>query len=157
MSFADFIVFALSDVDKTNLNSLRYWFRCCDWDDDGYLSMVDLERLYESQRVRLNLLFAQSNNNDLQPAKGIDTLVEILDLVGPEMCEKISLQDLTVNRELMLETGALFDQCIHLHRSWQVGPRHQPTQSMRRNDLVRNDWDRWAAAEYIRFVHRDYM
>ena len=35
MGFEDFVYFMLSEEDKTNEQSLRYWFRCVDMDDDG--------------------------------------------------------------------------------------------------------------------------
>lgn len=38
MSYEDFIVFYMSEEDKTSEQSLRYWFAICDVDGDGVLT-----------------------------------------------------------------------------------------------------------------------
>jgi serine/threonine-protein phosphatase 2A regulatory subunit B'' len=38
MSYEDFIVFFMSEEDKTSEASLRYWFSVCDIDGDGVLT-----------------------------------------------------------------------------------------------------------------------
>ena len=53
MSYADFVYFMMSDIDKTTTVSLKYWFRCFDVDGDGKVSIGILQRMYKNQFERL--------------------------------------------------------------------------------------------------------
>lgn len=44
--YADFVWFLLSEEDRSSVTAKKYWFRLMDLDDDGVLSMWELERLY---------------------------------------------------------------------------------------------------------------
>ena len=45
--------FILAEEDKTNEASIQYWFRCVDFDSDGFISAFELEHLYEEQISRM--------------------------------------------------------------------------------------------------------
>ena len=49
MQYEDFIYFMLSEEDKGNEASLRYWFHCVDVDGDGRLSLQDMRYFYNVQ------------------------------------------------------------------------------------------------------------
>ena len=49
MSYYDFVWFLISEEDKQNPTSVEYWFRVLDSDNDGVLSMYELENFYNEQ------------------------------------------------------------------------------------------------------------
>lgn len=56
MSFDDFVIFLISEEDKTSDVSLDYWFRVCDLDGDGCLTVFELEAFYSAQNLRIQTL-----------------------------------------------------------------------------------------------------
>ena len=49
MGYEDFIVFFMSEEDKTSEAALRYWFGVADVDGDGVLTPSDLRPFYREQ------------------------------------------------------------------------------------------------------------
>jgi Ca2+-binding EF-hand superfamily protein len=56
MSYDDFVIFLISEVDKSNPVSLEYWFRCIDLDGDGKISTFEIEYFFEEQRQRIQMV-----------------------------------------------------------------------------------------------------
>jgi Ca2+-binding EF-hand superfamily protein len=56
MGYEDFIVFFMSEEDKTTESALRFWFSVCDLDGDGVLTPADLRPFYrcESRYVEVH-------------------------------------------------------------------------------------------------------
>jgi len=50
--------FLISEEDKRNPTSIDYWFRCVDLDNDGLISMFELEYFYENQATLLGSMKA---------------------------------------------------------------------------------------------------
>ena len=46
MGLSDFTVFLMSEVDKSNPQSLEYWFKILDLDNDGFLSLKELHTFH---------------------------------------------------------------------------------------------------------------
>ena len=46
MRLDDFVVFLMAEVDKTTPQSVEYWFRVLDTDDDGFLSLNELHNFH---------------------------------------------------------------------------------------------------------------
>lgn len=46
MGYEDFIVFFMSEEDKSTESALRFWFTVCDLDGDGVLTTADLRPFY---------------------------------------------------------------------------------------------------------------
>ncbi|KAJ1560550.1 Serine/threonine-protein phosphatase 2A regulatory subunit B'' subunit alpha, partial [Cladochytrium tenue] len=53
LDFKEFVTFILSVEDKTTDSALDYWFRVLDMDEDGVLSLLELETFWEHQQHRL--------------------------------------------------------------------------------------------------------
>lgn len=53
MGFEDFVCFLMSEEDKTNMESLLYWFRVVDIDSDGALRPWELRHFYQEQMARM--------------------------------------------------------------------------------------------------------
>lgn len=78
MSYEDFIYFFLSEQDKTNYVSLKYWFNCVDLDGDGVIRPWEMKLFYDQQLERM-----QAYSHEVVPFKDIlcqmhDCLVSLL-------------------------------------------------------------------------------
>lgn len=49
MTYEDYVYFMLSEEDRGNEHSLRYWFACVDLDGDGRIGHMEMRLFYESQ------------------------------------------------------------------------------------------------------------
>jgi serine/threonine-protein phosphatase 2A regulatory subunit B'' len=49
MGFEDFVWFLLCEEDKTTETSVCYWFRIIDLDNDGIISIFEIEQLFNFQ------------------------------------------------------------------------------------------------------------
>lgn len=52
MTYEDYVYFMLSEEDRGNEHSLRYWFACVDLDGDGRIGHMEMRLFYDNQ-VRL--------------------------------------------------------------------------------------------------------
>lgn len=56
MNYLDFIIFLISEVDKSSDISLDYWFNCVDLDGDGLITTFEIEYFFEEQKQRIQAL-----------------------------------------------------------------------------------------------------
>ncbi|KAL1924994.1 uncharacterized protein VTP21DRAFT_4648 [Calcarisporiella thermophila] len=87
MGYLDFIWFFLSETDKSTPTAIEYWFRCMDLDDDGVLTVFELEYFFQEQVQRMEIFEAEI-------VKLEDCICQIMDLVNPVRQGQISLADL---------------------------------------------------------------
>lgn len=71
LSYEDFIFFMLSEEDKANEVSVRYWFTCVDVDGDGKLNNMEMRSFYAVQLHRM-----QCMGHEIVPFEG-ETIVSI--------------------------------------------------------------------------------
>lgn len=95
MSYPDFIYFMLNEEDKTNENSLRYWFQCLDYDGNNeFISPEIMRYFYYYQINRINSSNNSANNasslnpfNNNHSSSGDinfqDVLCQMMDMVNP--------------------------------------------------------------------------
>lgn len=147
MSYPDFIFFMLSEEDKTSDCALSYWFKCCDLDDDGFLSPEEMRFFYRNQIHRITALGQESINFE-------DVLCQMLDMVSPQDTSRITLADLT-RPDKRLISGVLFDVLFNLHKFLRFESRDPFQEKIRREDIFHSDWDRFAHAEYNRLAQEE--
>ena len=147
MSFADFVFFMLSEEDKTSEASLRYWFRCCDLDGDGVLSVEELRHFYKGQLHRLTSL-----GHDAVPFS--DVLCQLADLLEPKDPQRITLSDL-LRPAKKHQSGLLFDVVFNLHKFLKFEARDPFQEKQRREDGFACDWDRFACIDYQRLAQEE--
>lgn len=56
LSYEDFIFFMLSEEDKANETSVRYWFSCIDVFGEGKLNFMEMRSFYSIQMRRMQTL-----------------------------------------------------------------------------------------------------
>uniref|UniRef100_T1L299 EF-hand domain-containing protein n=1 Tax=Tetranychus urticae TaxID=32264 RepID=T1L299_TETUR len=136
MTYSEFVWFLISEEDKRYPRAIEYWFRCMDIDGDGYLSMYELEYFYEEQVKRMEAL-------GIEALPFNDCLCQMLDMVRPKECGRISLADLKRCRM----TPIFFDTFFNLDKYLDHEQR-DPFSSKDNDDAIISDWDRFAAEEY---------
>jgi len=101
--FRDFIWFMLARENKDAPEAVEYWFRCLDLDDDGYISIYEIEKFYVEQCKHMVLLHI----SDYWTFP--DYLCYLLDMIKPKIPYKISLSDLKRSKNSTTFFNMLFD------------------------------------------------
>ncbi|ORX54737.1 hypothetical protein BCR36DRAFT_10818 [Piromyces finnis] len=101
--FRDFIWFMLARENKDSPEAIEYWFRCIDLDDDGYISIYEIEKFYIEQCKHMVLLHI----SDYWSFP--DYLCNLLDMIKPKIPNKISLSDLKRSQNSTTFFNMLFD------------------------------------------------
>jgi len=76
LSYEEFIYFMLSEEDKSNEVSVRYWFNCVDVDGDGKLNNMEMRSFYAVQLHRM-----QCMGHEIVPFE--DMLCQMMDMIKP--------------------------------------------------------------------------
>jgi len=144
MTYEDFIYFMLSEEDKGTEPSLRYWFKCCDLDEDGQLTPGDLRYFYQVQAHRMDCL-------GHEPICFEDILCQLTDMIKPADPGVVRLSDLTKPDTLHVG-GALFDVLFNLNKFFMFEQRDPFSERQKREDNFECDWDRFAFYDYNRLA-----
>ncbi|XP_014870234.1 serine/threonine-protein phosphatase 2A regulatory subunit B'' subunit beta isoform X1 [Poecilia latipinna] len=139
LSYADFVWFLISEEDKKTDTSIEYWFRCMDLDGDGVLSMYELEYFYDEQCQKLEALA-------IEPLPFEDCLCQMLDLVKPEVEDKITLRDLKRCKLAHIFFDTFFNIEKYLNHE-QRDPFSVIREAETDGQEV-SDWEKYAAEEY---------
>ncbi|KAI9078373.1 hypothetical protein K1719_039592 [Acacia pycnantha] len=139
MGYEDFVYFILSEEDKSSEPSLEYWFKCIDLDANGVLTRNELQFFYEEQLHRMECM-AQ------EPVLFEDILCQIIDMIGPENENYITLRDLKGSKL----SGSVFNILYNLNK-FMAFETHDPFLiRQERENPTWTEWDRFAHREYIR-------
>jgi serine/threonine-protein phosphatase 2A regulatory subunit B'' len=138
IDFRTFSYLIMCTEDKTNVTSVTFWFRLCDLDDDGVLSIDEIARLYEQQNERL----AVTGNETIPFA---DVFRQLIDAVRPENHAALTLADLIASRQAVLFFNTLVDLKKFLQQEYQVPEFEQPTDELRKK---LTPWEYFALSEY---------
>lgn len=147
MPYPDFVYFMIAEEDKTSVQSIRYWFRCCDLDGDGVLSPEEMQYFYRYQLHRA-VSWGQ------EPIEFGDVLCQLVDLIDPKDPRAITLADLTKPDKRQL-SGILFDVLFNIQKFLKFETRDPFQEKMRREDGFITEWDRFASLEYARLADAD--
>uniref|UniRef100_A0A3P9NEK2 Protein phosphatase 2 regulatory subunit B''beta n=1 Tax=Poecilia reticulata TaxID=8081 RepID=A0A3P9NEK2_POERE len=139
LSYADFVWFLISEEDKKTDTSIEYWFRCMDLDGDGVLSMYELEYFYDEQCQKLEAMA-------IEPLPFEDCLCQMLDLVKPEVEDKITLRDLKRCKLAHIFFDTFFNIEKYLNHE-QRDPFSVIREAETDGQEV-SDWEKYAAEEY---------
>uniref|UniRef100_A0A7E4V8Q0 EF-hand domain-containing protein n=1 Tax=Panagrellus redivivus TaxID=6233 RepID=A0A7E4V8Q0_PANRE len=78
ITITDFAVLMFAHHEKDHPSSVRFWFRLCDLDDDGYLTFEDLYPLYRDIHFKMVLQY-----KNFTPISAGDYLLKAADCIKP--------------------------------------------------------------------------
>lgn len=144
LTYEDFIFFMLSEEDKANEISVRYWFTCIDVDGDGKLNNMEMRSFYALQQHRM-----QQMGGEQIPFE--DMLCQMIDMIKPKNENFIVVEDF-LQEECVAVSGALFDALFNLNKYMQFESRDPFQERQKREDEFETDWDRFACMDYNRLA-----
>jgi serine/threonine-protein phosphatase 2A regulatory subunit B'' len=144
LTYEDFIFFMLSEEDKTNEISVRYWFSCLDVDGDSKLNNMEMRSFYALQQHRMQTL-----GHEYIPFE--DMLCQMIDMIKPKNDDYVVVEDF-LQEECVQVSGALFDALINLNKYVQFEQRDPFQERQKREDEFETDWDRFACMDYNRLA-----
>eukprot|EP00756_Hemistasia_phaeocysticola_P029165 Hpha_TRINITY_DN16212_c1_g3::TRINITY_DN16212_c1_g3_i1::g.13095::m.13095/K11583/PPP2R3; serine/threonine-protein phosphatase 2A regulatory subunit B'' len=139
MSYEDFVWFCLCEEDKGTPQALEYWFRCCDLDDDGFLSGYELKHFFQEQKERMESSYQE-------PIAYEDILCQMMDMIHPRDPKAIRLADLKACKL----SGNLFNALFNLNKFIAFEQRDPFVTHAEKQLPEKTDWDRFAKVEYER-------
>jgi serine/threonine-protein phosphatase 2A regulatory subunit B'' len=138
IDFLSFAYLLINAEDKTTPASVHFWFRLCDLDDDGVLSLKEIAELYDVQYERMSL-----GGYTTIPFGDIYRL--LMDIVCPENVGVVTIQDLLACKQ----ADAFFNALINIQK-FLITEYQIPTS---RPDIDRlSPWEVFAFIEYARLV-----
>jgi serine/threonine-protein phosphatase 2A regulatory subunit B'' len=143
MTYEDFVYFMLSEEDKNNEASLRYWFECVDLNSDGKLDIMEIRRFFSVQLHRISCM-----GHKIRPF--VDVYCQIMGVINP-----VNPLYLTIDNFLSASKykagGALFDALFSLNKCMiRLEQQDSVSDLQNRFDEFQTDWDRFALMDYDR-------
>ena len=138
MCFEDFLWYILSEEDKTNATSIKYWFKVVDLDDNGIITPSEMEYFYQEQIQRLE-------NYQNEVIEFNDILCQLYDMIPPEKEYQWTLQNFLKHPQY---TSIAFNILFNFTK-FIAFEKKDPVASdeiQRRRDYT--DWDKFAYNEY---------
>jgi len=138
MSYVDFVVFLISEVDKTSRVSITYWFKCIDLDNDGIITTAELEYFFEEQRAKIARL---THENMLTS----DIVCQITDMIAPASRTPVfTLRDFLRSKL----SGQVFDILFNLTKFTIAESRDPVRLRELHSSVLQSDWERWSVQTY---------
>jgi serine/threonine-protein phosphatase 2A regulatory subunit B'' len=134
----------LSEEDKSNEVSVRYWFACVDVDGDGKLNNMEMRSFYAVQLHRMQVM-----GQEIVPFE--DMLCQMMDMIKPANSSYFVISDF-LQPECRHVSGALFDALFNLNKYLMFEQRDPFVERQKREDEFECDWDRFACIDYNRLA-----
>ncbi|KAL7458182.1 hypothetical protein ACHAWC_009727 [Mediolabrus comicus] len=144
LTYEDFIFFMLSEEDKANEYSARYWFSCVDVDGDDRLNNMEMRSFYAVQLHRM-----QCMGHEVVPFE--DMLCQMMDMIKPANSDYLVVEDF-LQPHCSQVAGALFDALFNVNKYVCFEQRDPFLERQKREDEFDTDWDRFACIDYNRLA-----
>jgi serine/threonine-protein phosphatase 2A regulatory subunit B'' len=144
MGYDDFIYFMLSEEDKTNPTSLRYWYDCIDFDDDGVIRASECRFFYKPQLQRMECL-----GHEAVPF--VDVLCQMSDMLQPDKDGEF-LFKYFIREDKIRISGVFFNVLFNLNKFIAFEQRDPFILRQQMAEPNLTDWDRYARSEYARLA-----
>jgi serine/threonine-protein phosphatase 2A regulatory subunit B'' len=144
LTYEDFIFFMLSEEDKANEYSVRYWFTCVDVDGDDRLNNMEMRSFYAVQLHRM-----QCMGHEVVPFE--DMLCQMMDMIKPSHLDYLVVEDF-LQPHCSQVSGALFDALFNVNKYVMFEQRDPFLERQKREDEFSTDWDRFACIDYNRLA-----
>jgi serine/threonine-protein phosphatase 2A regulatory subunit B'' len=145
IDFSAFSYFLMSLEDKLSPTAIRFWYKLCDLDEDGILSMKEIRELYETQLERMRI-----TGNETIPFG--DMLRQLWDMINPADPLFITVADLVRCQLSDVFFSALFDLQKFLLREYQF-PYSNP--NLEESTKRLSAWDLFVMFEYEQLVNEN--
>lgn len=145
MCYEDFIIFLISEIDKTSKTAISYWFRALDQDGDDKLTTYEISHFFEEQRMRVSLYSVDLMNLN-------DIICQITDMVSPDELVPVFTKKQLYNSGLF---PTICDMLFNLHRYAISESRDVYRIRHQHYTPEQTDWDRWASQCYYILVGAD--
>ncbi|OMH81406.1 Serine/threonine-protein phosphatase 2A regulatory subunit B'' subunit alpha, partial [Zancudomyces culisetae] len=111
MDYGDFVWFLVAEIDKGSETAVGYWFRILDLDEDGILSLYELEYFYEEICQKMEI------DNNGEKITLADITCQLIDMVRPKEIGKVTVSDM---KKLKYDLRPIFfDAFINLYRFYE--------------------------------------
>jgi len=144
MGYRDFARFCLCEEDKTNDQSIDYWFRCIDLDDDGVVSVFEMEHFYREQLYRMHCL-------NVEAISFVNLTCQLNDMIKPKIEAVFTPADFKKSF-VRHSTPQFFNALCNLNKFIAHEQRDPFTIRQERANAHLSDWDRFAQVEYLRLA-----
>ncbi|OHT02233.1 phosphoprotein phosphatase [Tritrichomonas foetus] len=145
IDFISFSYLLMSSEDKTNLTSINFWYKLCDLDDDGILSLKEVEDLYKTQYERMRITGHETISFD-------NIFKQLIDIVSPEDSSFITLSDLVKSKMADVFFNTLFDLQKFLIKEYQFPSMDPDMEDMSKKFTP---WEIYVMIEYDQLVSED--
>jgi serine/threonine-protein phosphatase 2A regulatory subunit B'' len=129
--------------DKTNLTSINFWYRLCDLDDDGVLSLHEISQLYALQYERMGI-----TGNETIPF--LDILRQLIDAINPADASVVTIADLLASKQAPVFFNTLVDLQKFLVHEYQAPQFDQDADELARK---LTPWEFYILSEYDSLVN----
>ena len=146
IDFIAFTYFLMSSEDKTNLTSINFWYKLCDLDDDGVLSIQEVEELYKTQYERMRI-----TGNETIPFN--DIFRQLIDMVQPADPSFITVSDLMRSQMANYFFNTLFDLQKFLVHEYQFPEENDDIEDELSKKLT--PWEVYVVVEYDQLVNEN--
>ena len=146
MTYEDFVFFMLSEEDKSNVDSLQYWFNCIDLDGDGEIRPYEMRSFYDEQLHRMECL-----GHEMVPFDNIVT--QMMDIVGIPPGECFQREISNAEARAIYPDQAVFNMLFNLNKFIayeQRDPFKMRQQRMESGGMT--PWANFACLEYARLA-----
>ncbi|DAZ98907.1 TPA: hypothetical protein N0F65_001346 [Lagenidium giganteum] len=144
MSYEDFIYFMLSEEDKSNPVSIRYWFELIDTNEDGVIRADEMRPFYRQQIHRMENL-----GHEVVPFE--DILCQMSDLLHPAKDGEFQFKDF-IREDKIRVSGVFFNVLFNLGKFIEFEQRDPFLLRQQLAEPELTDWDRYARSEYARLA-----
>lgn len=145
LDFTSFAYFLMSSEDKSNLTAINFWYKLCDLDDDGVLSIKEIEYLYDIQFERM-----KNTGNETIPFD--DIFRQLMDMINPNCQSYITIHDLVSSKMADVFFNTISDLQKFLMREYQY-----PLLNLDMDELTKDlsKWEIYVMLEYDKLTNDD--
>eukprot|EP00941_MAST-03F_sp_MAST-3F-sp1_P002074 g2074.t1 len=150
MTYENFCYFFLSEIDKSNPISIRYWFQLVNLCGDGVIRHREMREMYSEQLQRM-----ESLGHEVVPFE--DVMCQMCDLIRPAKPGEFRVLDF-VHWEKIEHASVFFDMLFNLSEFLAYEQRDPFIQrQIKEKEPHTTPWERYARDEYARLAMEEEM
>jgi serine/threonine-protein phosphatase 2A regulatory subunit B'' len=153
MNYLDFVIFLLSEVDKTTPQAIDYWFNCCDLDGDGVITAYEIELIFNEQKNRIQALSQELITLE-------DIICQLVDMVKSSDPNQLNSSATFTKKDLKRNpnmAAAFFNTLFNLNKFIQSEQKDVSRLLYNNSEAgpLLSDWDKFAITAYYRLADQE--